>query len=355
MTVRVAALASLLLALATPVAAQTIEDIQTKAATGDRQSQFLLGEAFRTGQGVTPDRDQAIVWFRKAAAQGDTRASDAMGLLLFTKGDRKEAIPLLEAAEARQDPRASYLLGTARFNGDGVPKDLPRAYAEMRAAADKGLPQAIRSLQLMEPYISDKDRLTANTIRPGQSTVMTTATLPTASALPTPMAPAATVPVPPPAVTPAVARPAPAPIRTTAVPPSVTPTAAPTETPAVLAPLASAGFGSAAPSSMPAPLSAPVPKPVLPRAVAPLPKPATASGNWRVQLGAIATQEKAEEHWQTLAKKLPQLASLPHVVVQAGAIWRLQVTGLASRAEAQELCAAVVAKGGVCIALNPAS
>jgi cell division septation protein DedD len=93
----------------------------------------------------------------------------------------------------------------------------------------------------------------------------------------------------------------------------------------------------------------------LPRAAAPPPKPAATAGNWRVQLGAIATQEKAEEHWQMLAKKLPQLASLPHVVVQAGAIWRLQATGLASRTEAQDLCTAVVAKGGVCIALNPAS
>jgi cell division septation protein DedD len=92
----------------------------------------------------------------------------------------------------------------------------------------------------------------------------------------------------------------------------------------------------------------------------PAPRPAseparsTAAGRWRVQLGAIATQEKAEEHWQALVRKLPQLGRLPHTVMQAGAIWRLQATGLSSRAEAQDLCTAVIARNGVCIALGPA-
>lgn len=367
MTLRAAAPA-LLLALATPALAQSIDAIQMKAASGDRQSQFLLGEAYRTGQGVTPDRDQAIAWFRKAAAQGDTRASDALGLLLFTKGERKESIPLLEAAEARQDARAMYLLGTARFNGDGVTKDLPRAYAEMRAAADKSLPQAIRSLQLMEPYISAEDRQAAAAIRPGVTPITTASIAPTTPApLPTPASPATSIA--------AIPRPSPTPIRTTAIPPSVpaeaaaplaqpvTPSpagapiapspaaASPTTSAAVLAPLA-------APVASPAPAPAPVAAATPPATPAPRPKPSAVTfattGKWRVQLGALTTQEKAEDQWRALVKKLPQLARLPHVVVQAGPIWRLQASGLASRDEANDLCKAVVAKNGVCIALNPA-
>jgi hypothetical protein len=359
MNVRVAALIPCLLALAAPVAAQTIGEIQTKATIGDRQSQFLLGEAYRTGQGVTPDRDQAITWFRKAAAQGDTRAADAMGLLLFTKGDRKEAIPLLEAAEARADPRAFYLLGTARFNGDGVPKDLPRAYAEMRAAADKGLPQAIRSLQLMEPYIGEKDRTASNAIHPGQMPATTTL----AAAAPAPQTVAAA-----PAYAPApITRPAPAPIQTTAIPPSV-PSAPATALlpPPVATPAPTTMATAPAPKPTPVPLAttaalpaapparAPKPTPLPATTATPEPTPSTATGKWRVQLGAIATQDKAEAHWQMLVRKLPQLSRLPHTVMQAGAIWRLQATGLSNRAEAQELCTAVAAKGGACIALSPA-
>ncbi|QJU59820.1 sporulation protein [Sphingomonas sp. AP4-R1] len=365
------ALAPILLALAAPVAAQSIDAIQTRAAAGDRASQFLLGEAYRTGQGVTPDRDQAIAWFRKAAAQGDTRAADALGLLLFTKGERKEAIPLLEGAETRQDARALYLLGTARFNGDGVPKDLPRAYAEMRAAADKSLPQAIRSLQLMEPYISAQDRQAAAAIRPGVTPVAT------ASVAPASVAPTAAVPSTAPVAT-AIARPSPTPIRTTAIPPSVpveatSPLTPPAPSPAAQTPLAPSPLPAPtatsaavlAPLTPPAALPAPTPAPI-PVAVAkpaplpapappPRPKPVTpATGKWRVQLGALTTQDKAEDQWRALVKKLPELNRLTHVVVQAGPIWRLQASGLASRDEANDLCKAVVAKNGVCIALNPA-
>ncbi|MDO6413407.1 SPOR domain-containing protein [Sphingomonas sp. BIUV-7] len=337
--------APLLLALAVPAAAQTIGEVQTKAAAGDRESQFVLGEAYRTGQGVTPDREQAITWFRKAAAQGDTRAGDALGLLLFTKGERRESIPLLEAAETRQDARALYLLGTARFNGDGVPKDLPRAYAEMRTAANMNLPQAIRSLQLMEPYLTDRDRMASNTIQPGrtplppaqpavaQSTGSAPATLAPlaapAAATPTPATPA---PLPRPAPV-FVPRPAPAPIQTTAVPPSAP--AEPIVTPPPVEPLVAPPPRPAA--SMPRPAATPTP----------------AMGKWRVQLGSLISADKAEEQWRTLLRKLPELSRLSHTSVQANGMWRLQATGLASRSEAQDLCKAVTAKGGNCIALNP--
>ncbi|PZU09159.1 SPOR domain-containing protein [Sphingomonas sp.] len=346
-----AACAALLLTLATPAFAQTIGEIQTKAAAGDRDSQFLLGEAYRTGQGVTPDRDQAIAWFRKAASLGDLRAADALGLLLFTKGDRKESIPLLEAAETRQDARALYLLATARFNGDGVPKDLPRSYAEMRASADRGLPQAIRSLQLMEPYVTDQDRAASAAIRPGQPVPPTP---PAAAPAAQPGVPATTAALPP--------RAAPTPIQTIELPPSQPssaapllpprpePQPAPATSPASLAPPPPVAPPPAAPAAKP-----PVAKsPVETAPLRPAPAPPPASGKWRVQLGAIATQEKAEEHWRLLVKKLPRLASLPHVTAQAGAIWRLQASGLSSRADAQDLCKAVIAKGGDCIALNPA-
>jgi len=338
--------AAFLLTLALPVSSQTIGEIQLKANAGDRDSQFVIGEAYRTGQGVSADREQAIAWFRKAAAQGDVRASDALGLLLFTKGERREAIPLLDSAARRGDARALYLLATARFNGDGVSKDLPRAYAEMRSAANKGLPQAIRSLQLMEPYVTVQDRMAADRIASGAAPAVI-------AALPPATMPArAPTPSPAPAFTP---------LRTTEVPPStppanssVAPGDAPPPAPAAV-PVASAPIQQIERPQITPSASAPATLP--PRAPAPKPV-ATAiasSGKWRIQLGALTSQDKAEEQWRILSRKIPELSSVTHVIVQAGSIWRLQATGLASRADAQDLCKKVSSKGGACIALGPAS
>lgn len=350
--IRAAAFSALLL-LASPIAAQTVAELQTRAAGGDRDAQFLLGEAYRTGQGVAADRDQAVGWFRKSAAQGDSRAADALGILLFTKGNRQEAISLLQAAAARQDPRALYLLGTAHFNGDGVPRDLARAYAEMKAAADRGLPQAVRSLQLMEPYLRPEDRAAAAVMRPGS---VAPAASPTQA--PLPATPPSSSPVPPPLASPAavpLGRAAPAPIARVALPPSTSP-AATEPLPATRTPLAPpvASAAAAAPAlPRPAPVAAPATPPPAP-VRQPVPEvPATPGGRFRVQLGALGTQAGAEDHWRTLVRKLPSLSRLSHVVVPAGAVWRLQATGLASYAEAQSQCAAVKAQGGDCLPLKP--
>src|SRR5258706_15281844 len=67
-------------------------------------------------------------------------------------------MPWIEQAANRGDPRAQYVFGTALYNGDLVPADLPRAYAMMTRAAASGLPAAISQLAAMEPHISAEDR-----------------------------------------------------------------------------------------------------------------------------------------------------------------------------------------------------
>ena len=405
MRANVVATASLLL-LAAPVAAQTIGDISARAQAGDANAEYLLGEAYRTGQGVTPDRDIAISWFRKAAAQGNVKAADMMGLLLFLKGERRESIALLQGAAARQDARALYLLGTAHFNGDGVAKDLPRAYAEMHAAANAGLPQAVRSLALMEPYITPQDRAAANSVTPGVG--QSVAAAGAVPSLPRPYTPtfprsvpattqppaaaatgfAATTAARPYAPGSAQAAPSPAPLRTPALgpasstPPRPAPVVAsgaalgpPAPAAMVPAPVAERAPDAAAmvpmrrvelpPSATPAPSSpssviTPEPRAVstptvaAPRTTRPTPTPAPArmTGQWRVQLGALGSEAKAEDHWRALVRKVPSLAGQTHVSVAAGPIWRLQLTGL-DRAGAQSQCQEIKAKGADCIVLAP--
>ena len=280
---------------------RSIADLKTAASAGDVGAQFALGEAYRTGTGIAADRDQAITWYRRAADRGDNRAADALGFLLFTKGDRKTAIPLLQISAGRGDPRALYVLGTAHFNGDYVPKDWPRAYAEMRRAAAAGLPQAARSLALMEPYLSASDRAQADAIVVGM-----------------PSSGGGVVARP----SVQIAQPKPA-------PPVIVATPAP-----------------------------PLPPPAITTIDLPASKPASTTPSeaqertWRIQLGAYGSAERAEAQWTMLAGKIPTLGRYRRVTEPAGALVRLQAAGLANREDAAALCREITATGAACFVVG---
>ena len=307
---RRAALAILLAAGTTAAIAQAprpIAELQANAKRGDPEAMFQLGEAYRTGTGVTADRDQALAWFKRAADQGDRPARDAMGMLLFTRGNRQEAMPLIEAAAARGDARALYILATARFNGDYVTRDWPRAYAEMSRAAELGLPQAKASLAQMEPYLLPADRAKADEIRATLAAVAPVS--PSVSAAP----PAAPLPVRAVAVAPrSAAPPPPADIGV----PQVAEPGAPDRGYSLANATGSRAAvvtSPAAPSPSP-PAAAPAPTPRPPIRPAPPVTIVGDGGPWRVQLGAYSSAERAETQWRMLAGKLPVLGGHAHVV-----------------------------------------
>jgi TPR repeat protein len=285
---------------------RAVEAARAPAAAGDADAQFLLGQAYRLGRGVTADPATALGWYRRAAAQGHVAASDSLGLLLFAQGQRAEAMPLLVQSSDRGEPRALYLVATAHFNGDYVTKDWPLAYAMMSRAAEAGIVQARQSLATMERYLTPTDKGKAQALIAAQRA----STPPAASA--TNVAAAQTRPAPPPPVAkPPVAR---------------TNVAAATPKPTV---------------------TRPAPTPAKPT-TAPAPR-----GNWRVQLGAFGSADRAETAWASLAGKNGDLAALDHKVVTAGSIRRLQAGGIASREAANALCRRIIAAGGGCIPIAP--
>ena len=109
------------------------------AVAGDADAQFNLGQAYKLGRGVPLDPALAESWFRKAALQGHPQAEDNYGFALFQAGRKAEAAPWLEKSVRRGEPRGQLVLGTMLFNGDGVPRDYPRAYALMTLASQAGL------------------------------------------------------------------------------------------------------------------------------------------------------------------------------------------------------------------------
>ncbi|MDO9367290.1 MAG: SPOR domain-containing protein [Sphingopyxis sp.] len=378
------------------------------AIAGDADAQFNLGQAYKLGRGVPTDLVQAESWYRRAAKQGHLQAEDNLGLVLFTANRRGEAMPYITRSAERGEPRAQYVLGTALFNGDLAPQDLPRAYALTKRASDAGLgiasarlaqldnliplDQRQRGLAMLPEIEKDEQRArlaavnaaAPSTPRPAPVSPVKTASLP-ASAPGTSYSPPPVIATPAP--TPAV-RPVPQPIRSVDVPPSPAAEAATAAAAQATADARSAAAANPQPGTTyaappesgelpPAPAPAkpvavasakPAPKPVEARPAKPGPRvnddpiavvetPAPArvhkgTSPWRAQLGAFGVEANARNLWTTLEKKNPAFADRQPYLVKSGKLTRLQAGGFANKAEAETFCAAVRKGGQTCLVVD---
>jgi cell division septation protein DedD len=268
------------------------------AEQGDADALFNLGQAYKLGKGVPQDLAEAEELFRRAAEKGHLQASDNYGLLLFQGGKRSQAMPYVRAAADRGDARAQYLLGLAHFNGDLAEKDWVRGYALVSLAQQAGLAQARTALAQMDQHIPIEQRQQAVALA---SQLAAEAEANKARQLAVQDLGTGTAPV--------TAKPA----KPAATPPK---------------PLA------AAPKVPPA---------------KPATTPATASGPWKVQLGAFGVAANADALWNRL-KNRPELAGHARINARAGAVTKLQAGGFASQAEAAAACRKLAAADHSCLA-----
>ena len=273
-----------------------VEQWRSPAVAGDPDAQYNLGQAYKLGRGVPVDPALAESWFRKAALQGHYQAEDNYGLALYTGGKKADAVPWLEKSVARGEPRGQLVLGTMLFNGDGITRNYPRAYALMTRASQQGLKSASETLAQMDQYISPEDRQKGVVM----AQAMAVRPKPVIAAVPARgVAPAGAPPTRP------VRNPAPERLpRTTG------------------------------PAVVPAPRPQPAP-------------PTRSGGSWRVQLGAFGSQGNAEAQWSRVRGKL---AGAQPYYVRAGKVVRLQAGGFGSKAEAQHACSA---SGVSCVVVAP--
>ncbi|MGI8931043.1 MAG: SPOR domain-containing protein [Sphingomicrobium sp.] len=243
------------------------------ADKGDADAAFNLGQAYRLGKGVPLDIAKAQDMFERAARKGHVDAQTTLGLLLFQNGNRVAAMRWLKGAADAGEPRAMLVYGTALYNGDGVPQDQVTAYAYVSRAAAQGLPPAQATLADMDAVMRLDQRQKGVAL--AQAMV---------------------------GGKPAAGKPAPA-----------KPVAA---KPATAKPVA----------AKPAP-SAPV---------APTPVAVSASGKWRIQLGAFGQRGSAEALFAKLGGKL---GGAQAYYIPAGKVVRLQAGPFASRAAAASACA----------------
>lgn len=354
--------------------ALAVAEWQGPAAAGDPDAMFNMGQAYRLGRGVPTDMARAEELYRAAAGAGHVQAADTYGLMLFQDGRREEAFPFVEAAAVRGDPRAQYLLGIAHFNGDLVERDWVRAYALLTLANGAGLPQAAPAIAQMDELIPIEQRQNAaalarqleaeaeqaRSVQLAAADLSTPAAAPTAQATPsTAASPRLPRPIPSVAVTPSVAAaresvvearqatgtedPADAganfantamPQRPVA-PPPVEVAAAPSPRPA---PRPVAVTPSPSPAVSPSPASQPAPQPAS----------QSASGPWRVQLGAFGVPGNAERLWERLSGR-PEISGRERLLVPTGRVTRLMAGGYATRAEAQAACSSLQRAGQECL------
>ncbi|MDB5685444.1 MAG: sporulation protein [Rhizorhabdus sp.] len=303
---------------------KAVAEWRTPAQSGDPDAQFNLGQAYKLGRGVPADQAIALDWYRKAALADHEQAQATLGLTLFQAGQRDEAMIWLKKAADRGEARAQYVVGTAYFNGDSLPKDWARAYALMTRARAAGIGAATTSLAQMDQLIPEVQRQAGLALAremertdklkmvdaAGASTPLTMRS----SAVPKPSTASAVGQVSVPTSQPAP----PPPVQTAAAKPVVT---APIAKPA-------------------APKPAPVITPV-------------AGGGWKIQLGAFSSAAAAKTAWGTISGATPAIRGLAPNYVAAGAFTRLQAGALGSRAAADQACAAVKSAGTGCFPVAP--
>jgi len=60
----------------------TMDDLRALAEKGDPKAQFRMALAYQKGRGVAPDMEEAVRWYRLAAAKGHAASQNNLGLIL---------------------------------------------------------------------------------------------------------------------------------------------------------------------------------------------------------------------------------------------------------------------------------
>ena len=115
------------------------------AKLGFTKAQYKLGVCYRDGFGVEIDINKALLWFNKAADQGDIFAKHNIGCIKSTNNPLeisvfadivKQAGILLSVN--KDDIEAMSILGICLIYGNGVEKNEEKGFSYLRQAAEKG-------------------------------------------------------------------------------------------------------------------------------------------------------------------------------------------------------------------------
>ena len=97
---------------------------------------------YRVGYRIPKDLEQAAVWARMAADQGDAFGQSILGEMYANgegvRPDLKQAISWIRKAAEQGARSAQYQLGVMYLQGRGIPQDYLQAYAWISVAVANG-------------------------------------------------------------------------------------------------------------------------------------------------------------------------------------------------------------------------
>jgi TPR repeat protein len=132
------------------------------AGRGAAQAQYLLGQQYAQGHGVTQHAERAFMWFEKAAAQRHLPAEAALGLAYLqgngVEKNTKLAFYWLQKAAVQGDAAAQLHLSGLFANGcDGQARDTTQALDWCQRAAEQGLAAAQSNLGVLYAQLRRTD------------------------------------------------------------------------------------------------------------------------------------------------------------------------------------------------------
>lgn len=139
-----------------------IKYLKVKAANKNAASAILIAEAYESGQGITPNPEEALKWYIIGADLGDASGMHAAARMLGNgiggKADREKATQYMRRAAQKGSLRAAVALGKALRAGPSyfLVVDKKEAYEWLEKAANYGDAEAIR--QFANYYLENNQK-----------------------------------------------------------------------------------------------------------------------------------------------------------------------------------------------------
>ncbi|NBY43032.1 MAG: sel1 repeat family protein [Verrucomicrobia bacterium] len=134
----------------TEVTPEMFPKVKNLAEQGDSFNQWVVGECYRKGEGVSKDQAEAVKWFRKLAEQNNSLGQLSLGIC-YSNGegvtkDPVEAVEWYRKSAEQENGLAQLCLGICYSNGEGVTKNPVEAVKWYHKAAKQGYADALNNL-----------------------------------------------------------------------------------------------------------------------------------------------------------------------------------------------------------------
>jgi TPR repeat protein len=142
--------------------AKALQFLEKAASKNHVMALSFLGDLYETGNGVPRDEKKAVRYFTRAADRGDAEAALALGRLYFfgsdtVKADKKKAFDYYSKAADGKLPEAQLMLGGMYELGEGIAKDPAKSWRYLLLAGENPKDDGKGALAVGDVYVSGRN------------------------------------------------------------------------------------------------------------------------------------------------------------------------------------------------------